>query len=58
MLSATEHGPNTTSVRDLTTYLDCIWQRHFSDIPRVNEVDSLWPSLETTPGIDSPFAGQ
>ncbi len=39
MLSATEHGPNTTSVRDLTTYLDCIWQRHFSDIPRVNEVE-------------------
>jgi hypothetical protein len=39
MLSATEHGPNTTSVRDLNTYLDCIWQRHFSDIPRVNRVE-------------------
>src|SRR6266566_5625969 len=39
MLSAIEHGPNTISVRDLKTYLDCIWQRHFSDIPRVNEVE-------------------
>jgi len=39
MLSATEYSPNTTSVRDLNTYLDCIWQRHFSDIPRVNKVE-------------------
>jgi hypothetical protein len=39
MSSATEQGPHTTSVRDLNTYLDCIWQQHFSDIPRVNEVE-------------------
>src|SRR5262252_4525173 len=39
MLSASEHGPNTTPVPDLNIYLDCIWQRHFSDIPRVNEVE-------------------
>ena len=39
MLSAIVYGPNTTSMRDLNTYLDCIWRWHFSDVPRVNRVE-------------------
>ena len=42
--STHEDYSHTTVVRDVKIYLDTIWQRYFSDVPRKNEVQIAYGS--------------